>query len=573
MIYLRNVFLAIFLSFCLVGGAVAAQAPITRISDQDVIAWVSIPHFKQALAHVEAAAEAFAGEPVPIIAQIENHFNDPGLAALRDEPIVIMVMPSAVAAGTPVVVSFLPVNDGGALYQQMAQATGQKTAYLDQMLVLSQGQEGLDAAAKAMAAYREIAAAPVEKDCRIYVSLAKVMETWGPMMRMGAQTFTQMAAMAGQNQNQDPQLLGNILALEVAAFLALMDQSEDLQLDLSCDAESFTETIRFAAKTGSALAAVLTAPPAGPNPAQAFLGEPGAVACAGRFDADGLRTFVADLMDKSADKPETKALMDDAAKVINDFMTGFTGDFATGMRFPQDGSGGTNLAYSVTGKDMGVKYIDVMQAMLIDGALGKMYQKLGVNCAVKRSVRNHAGSDIHALTCDVTDSSMPKEQLAMMSAWCNLQVSATDQWLLVAATDAEMDTMIDRALTGGAAQAKPLKSQIEHGNQANFYLDYDIAVVINQMLAAIAPKDLPPATPSAPDPMTMAMTFANGDSSTDLRVPFKPLIAMADRWKEFNKIRQEQRRAQRRPEPEQAPHQEEEAPEDTDDEPEQVDTF
>jgi hypothetical protein len=567
MIYLRTVLHAIFLTFFLACGAAAAQVPITRISDQNVIAWISIPHLKQALAHAEAAAETFAGKPVPIIAQIENHFGDPGLALLRDEPVIILVVASATSPGSPVVVSCVPVDEGGALYQQMAVATGQKTAFVDKVLVLSQSQEGIDSAAKFMAAYREIAAAPVDKDCRIYVSMTKVMETWGTMMRMGAQTFSQMAAMSGQGKGQDPQMLANILAIECDVFFALMDQSDDLQLDLSWDAEALTETIRFTAKTGSALAAVLTAPPAGPNPAQEFLVDPGQVACTGRFDAECLRAFVADIMDKAATKPETKALMEDAAKSVNDILAGLTGDFASGARFAQEG-GGISLAYSIANKELGVKYMDALQAMLVDGELGKIYQQLGIRGEVKRAVRNHGGVDVHAFTFDVSDSTMPKEQLALMSAWSNQQVAATDKWLLIAGTDAEMNAMIDRALTGGAPQAKPLKSQVAHGNQANVYFDYDIAGLVSQMMTAIDPKALPPAQASTPDPMTMAMTFADGKSSTDLRVPFKPL---ADLIQHLKNAKPRKRALQ--VEPEQPAHQEDEEPEDTDDEPDQMETF
>lgn len=554
---LLNVFVLI-VAAC---AARAADSPITHVAGDDIIAWIAIPNLPEALKHSEAAAETFAGRPVPIIDQVANHFGDPGLAQIRaDAPTVIFIVPSKVTIGSPLYVGCVPVKDG-AMYQAMAEAVHQKTTLIDNVLVLSQSDEGTGRGQDLMAAYQDIAKAGIAHDARIYASMSKVMATWGPMLRMGVTTLASMAAMQGK-PGQDPMLISNILTLECNLCLELLDQSDELQLDLTWDADKLEQRLDFAAKPGSDLAALLTAPAATTNAALPLLGEqPGSIACAMRFNADGLRTLVSGLLTKLSADPATKTLVEPAIAPIMDFIGGMTGEGASSVSFVADG-GGLACANAITGKDAGVKYLDAMQALLVDGSFGKLYEGMGLKADLKRSVRNHAGVDVHHFALDASGATDKPEELAMMTSMGNQLIAITDRWILTAGNDAALDAMIDRVNSGAVTPAFTLKSQQKYGSAAHFYMDYDIAGLIRQMMALAMPATAPQDAQAEPDPVLMAMTFAQGSSSTEVSIPFKPIADFVKSMEQQRRERRQQRRqAAQQQQQQEAPAEENAAPE------------
>src|SRR5688572_5959911 len=111
------------------------------------------------------------------------------------------------------------------------------TQFSGGVLLVSQSPEGLETASKAAGIRDQIAGAGL-KSARLYLHLADLVDAYGQLVEsqadamLGTFASAAAAAQAAGGAPMDPQLMEEILRLEVQALLSFLRQCETAQVDL-----------------------------------------------------------------------------------------------------------------------------------------------------------------------------------------------------------------------------------------------------------------------------------------------------------------------------------------------------
>ena len=179
-------------------------------------------------------------------------------------------------------------------------------------------------------------------------------------------------------------------------------------------------------------------------------------------------------------------------------------------------------------------YMEKMAKLVAPGtAMGDFYKALGLEMAwsLQKNARDHAKVPVHRL--ELTANPSKSEPSAKGSPGLEAMKTFMDQKLelavvadraLVSGVPADLDGMIDRALARDAGDPFVPASAKVFGSGRQMYVDYDLLALFKAMVS-VNPDD-PTAEamrrlsryPSA-EPMTYAVTFAEGRSLFQMRLP------------------------------------------------------
>jgi hypothetical protein len=527
----------------LVSRAVAPVGP-------EVWAYVVIPSLEQAISDVSEVAERFApGEMTPgsLRAQIGGLLQDPQLANLDTrKPILVCALQSE-TGGPPLSVALVPAKQA-APYEQTLAGLGMKTRFSGGLLVIAQTPEGLEASAKARTLYEQVGGSGSESTARIYVHVARLLDTFGPLLEaqldglLGSFAAKIAAAGAGGGgPGASPETLQKLLKLEVRAVLALLRQVENTQVDLDLGRRVIAVDQVVTARPGSTLAAGFTSSAAHPASATSVIpGGGGLLAGTLRLDSKGFSPFFQQLAETLAQESEGLFPREAVALWSNvERWWGGAGSFRL-----RRASRGVAVAYVLDVPDE-AGFLELMEKSLAlfspGSGLGNLYKEMGIplEMRIEKAVRQYRGTSIHRFNMSL---SPPEKEAgeqkgldqAFLGTWLkDLEIGFVKGTGLYASDPAELDRMIDQVQSSGAREVH-YESRKVFGAGGHGYLDYDMFGLLKTFLVAM-PEGQPKAEMTAAfnrvtakDPMLFALVFGEARARLRAQVPLDPIAQMAN---------------------------------------------
>jgi hypothetical protein len=530
-------------------GAVNVPAPLEIASDQ-VMAYVTIPDLGTMLEHMESIAAAFAppGEfqPGMIKMQVGGMLGDPGLIHLDGAmPLVLMVFKADTPGEPPQVAGFMKHNEA-APYGETLAGTGMQFKVNDGVLTLAQTPEALATAEKEVSEYRKIAATGVKNDLRVTLHMDRLMDTYGALVRSQvdqmAGMITGMSAM-GQPGTPGPAEmapLGKVLKLEVKGILAILEQIDVVQYDVSLSANAIELDEIVAAKAGTAMADLLSTRPAGQNRSLSLLSEPGYVTMASQGDPKKLSAFLAHILTQLSKDPEAaEFLTPELISMFADMGDCYAGDTALTVR---QAEGSPFVSESVMAVKDEAKCLELMEkgmSILSPGSgFGKMYEDMGMKFSFdfEKDARNRAGVAVHRFKTTVDMENVPEMQAAQMKTMLpkDTEFAFVKGYYLASQVPAALDKMIDAAQAGTPSGGATLHAMRTFGDKQLVYFDLDF-VGLMQASMAMMPQGMPnPMAPllegvSSTEPIVGAASCADGRARIQAKIPLGPFIQIAQR--------------------------------------------
>ncbi len=529
---------------------VSVPKPVDFGSDL-VNAAVILPNPARLIQRAEAVVRAFVPDEVQpgmLLAQAGEMLGDPDLAALdAGKPVVALVLASKDPNAPPPVVLMLSVKDAKP-YEALLQAQGLAAKAADGLLLGALTPDALAAAEGFVPAYRKIAQDPGACDLRVYGSLERLLQAYGPMVYGMADTaLGQLGALMALAPGAGAQGAGamKMLRLEVKGLMALLGQMGELQLDLTLSADAVRVDAIATSKAGSALAGLLAAAPPARNPCLALLAAPAAMRGAFQFDGARLGAFATQLAGLFANDPDMKALLHpEFLESVTAMGTWFGGSTAMAMRAP-DGKGMVNDTVMAV-KDEAACLASMEKTMALfapGGAWEQLYKDMGlpVSMALKKDARKHGVVPVHRFKISVQKAEgMTAEQLEQMQGMMkDMEFAFAKGYYLASQDAASLDALIDRAMGTGTTAAPELHAATVFGAGRHGYLDMDLVGILKAGMAMAGPAAAPAAGLFADvkpgEPMTMALTVGDGRALAQMRMPLATYIDMAKSAREASR--------------------------------------
>ena len=171
------------------------------------------------------------------------------------------------------------------------------------------------------------------------------------------------------------------------------------------------------------------------------------------------------------------------------------------------------------------------------GGWATLLKDTGVSVALQKSARKHAGVPVHRLKVNIDTKGLTAEQKATQATFMrDTEFAITRGYYLSAQDPAGLDRLIDRAVSGAAAEGLTLMSARAYGTGRHAYVDYDFIGLMRAVSAMTPPvKGQPNPFASLPatgaDPMLSAMTFGEGRIRWQSKIPLRPLVLVTDAFK------------------------------------------
>ena len=523
-------------------GGAAVPAPSAPPSE-DILAYIAVSSLDVALERSADVARTLQPKntervtPEMLKAKLGAGLQDPELKFLdTTKPIVVALLKGAGAGPIPPVVAILPAKEGAPYAAQLSQMQLQ-TQTVDGLLAVAQTPEALASAPKVKALHDKVAGEKGMKLARVYLDAEGLLAAYGEMLRAGIAQMTRQVeaagAMAGQNEGQT-RFAAKILQLEFIAFHSILAQSDSIQAELDWGKKGFDVDTVLAARAGTELAAFFSASGAGQAPERSLVRSVGAMRGSLFMDTPSLDKLAGRLIQDLEKDPAAAGLITpDLASLMTSMKDYWKGSGAMSVDLS-----GKSLTYqyemAVHSEEKLLEWMERMGKLFAPGtALADFYKALGLEPAwsMQKSAREHARVPVHRYEMTVKPSesdpsAAARPELEAMKTFLDqkVELAVVGDRALLSGVPAELDGMIDRALAKDAGDPfLPAAAQV-FGKGRQFYIDYDILALFKAM-AAMNPND-PAAevmerlsrSPSV-EPMTYAVTFADGRSLFQMRLP------------------------------------------------------
>jgi hypothetical protein len=518
-----------------------------------VLAEVVLPDLRATLGHLEATMAAVAPGTLPpgaLTAMAGARFKDPGLSGLGAGPVVVMVVAPEGAAGTPGAVLFLPVKDPKA-YQDATAAMGLTSSSARGLLIAASDARALPAARALESRYRAIGAekASASLDLRLRINAPRLMELYGPLLRLGASSMIEKMsqAPAAGTGKAPPAFVASILRLELLGVLALLEQIEEARVDLAFLPDSVASETVLAARPGTALADLAQAPPPGPNRAAAIVAGTGTMAGWYRFDGARFSTFVLGILREAPADPGLAAILTpEVLELIREAGAVYTGEGAMSADF-RPGAGGTPemKVQAVAGvADEGRALAMLERTYAFVSPLMESIVESGqeVKFALEKNVRQTGGVPVHRVRLTPPKSTAkgkpakgakpakaapkPTTPSALPFNAFDVEFAFAHGYYLSASDAAGLDRLVARAATASEG-APTLQAEKAFGPGRQGYMDYDFLSVLKSMpVPEGQPNPFAALAEVEPAPLLYAFSMDGGKFSFEQRLPLKPLAGM-----------------------------------------------
>ena len=466
---------------------------------------ILIPDLNRLSQHGAQLAALFqdAGPAQPTLRDwLAGLLGDPGLTNLAHTPIVGVVVPGVPAPGIALII---PCVKPQAYLDALANVnmTGQAIGTL---AVVSNNPGALHAGVAIAASFQALIATPDAADIRVVLSPKRLAAAYGGFL---SAMIPMIAVRSAPNVAQ-------VLGTELSAVLTISADVEAVQSDLTWTGTTLTIDDSLVARTDSALAKALVAPPRDvvPSPAALLDNRDAFLAVAGRLNANASGAYIGSLGSTLANQPGfagliTPALIADLSKA----MTAQTGTLALQM-FQSKGAP-INLVEAIGSTDP--KSLEAIQKEIM-GLFGAGFamKMLGATTVFDAGVRSVGKIPIDRFTTTYA----PGRQPPGMGPQQPIELACTDSFLLLSQDPAGLDAMIL-----GTNHGMSLQAQKDFPAGMDFYGDLAPDVLANLVTVA-NPSFVPPAHLSHAA-VTMAWAFADGTARFHVHVPLGSLTDIA----------------------------------------------
>lgn len=549
-------FLAVSVATCQM--LFAADVPVPAIGapldlGKDIAAYVIAPDVNSLLNNADAVVKQFAPpgqyQPGMLKMLLGTLLGDPALANLGTKPAVLMVfkLPADYnpQGGPPPMALFIPAT-AAAPYDQVFNQQG-VTAFADGVLTAASTPEALKQAQGAKGAYAKIAAAGLKSDLRVYVSVASLMETFGPIVKGSLMQAEQMAiGNIGNNPpppgiDITPAMATKLVKLALRGVQGLAGQIDAFQIDLKLTADALTMQELLIAKDGTVLASLFTGKPAKWDKNLDALVDKGPMVGMGNLDMVSMSAALKKLVAEIAKDPDVADLgKEDIVKTMLDGVDAVGGQSLFSMNIAKDGA--LNVVSVGTVKDE-AKYSKLIDSVgdifKADSFISKLYAGLGMNMDAKmeKDVRERKGVKINRMTMTIDMPKAPAAQRENMKKFTKPTESAIIKGYYLSSNNTEaLDGMIDKVVSGDLPPTGlALKSKTLFGEGQQLYVDYDIFAVMK----AVVGND--PNNPAAPifakmpegEAFLMAMAMDSGRAQYQVQIPLAPIAKVVKLFQEM----------------------------------------
>jgi hypothetical protein len=505
---------------------------------KDVSVCIAVPKLQAFLDNAETFLKPFVGDamqPGALKAGLGTALNDAGLVGLDLDKPVVWALFKAEPVETPPVppppaALFVPAKSAD-VFAAALQKAGLRSAFDDGLLMVSRTEEGILKAREQKALYARIIAANIKGDARVYLNVSSLFETYTPVLRNQLTTWLPMIGMgmAMGKPDADPAAIQKMLKLELKTGKALLSQLEIIQHDIWLKQDTLEIASVYAAKDGTPLAELLTAPPAGKIKALNLISNTKGAVAAMRFDGAKFKSAANHFIDDLKKDPAMAEVLDEqATAMLKQFAGCFGGEFVTTIAPLPEGGFDQDTALAVTDEkaymDLMEKVRDLLQP---DQPLGKMYSTMGMKMKTtfEKNVREHAGVSVSRMKMELDTAALPPDQAAAIKALEKGSDFAISHGMFLSGNRAEeLDAMLDKLFSITPPKAPQLQAMKIYGEDKQIYLDTDWAGMFKSVLALYPnnPAALFLGRMKSTDPVALAGSFDKGRLYLQATVPMAP---------------------------------------------------
>jgi hypothetical protein len=524
---------------------VPAQAPGAGASASGkLMALLALPDLLKTLDSIEAIAALIAPDEVQpgmLRAQLGGMLGDPTLENLdATRPVCLLVFTPQPGNPKPPVALYIPAKNA-APYDQMAAAFGAQAEFDSGTLIVAQTPEELAFGKAKLDTYKKVATQGLTEDLRLFVSLEDVMASYGFFIDMGVQQMLMMMEQglqeAGGELGAAGQLETGLIAMRAYAKVlrSMLGQSKNVEIGLSLSKSDIDAKIVYRPKSRNSVAEFLGGSKPTRSPVFSHIAAPYSLAYVAQIDTARTKAFFETVLgDLSSSDPKLKELLtDDVKAVVTDYLSVFTGSVAATM-----GSGNSPFGYtfSATVKSE-TEVLSVLDKALKlyepGGALNKLMSSMGLftKASLAKSVRQSGGANVHCVAVDYDLGELPEESRKILDLMPKSYDLAVVGGFLVGSTTPETtDALIVRAKAGGGDVA--LKSFSHYGDGKNFYMDLDLAHVVESIVAFVPggiDQDVEKALGALKDapPVIASGSLHGGRAVKEFRIPVELITRIA----------------------------------------------
>lgn len=507
---------------------------------QEVLGYLAVPDPEATLRHAEAVVEVFTPGQTPpgtLRKTIGAMLGDPSLASLAaGQPLMVAFFVPEAPGQPPGFALFVPVKDPAPIDQALT-AKGFKTQVTEGLLLAAQAEATLRSAAGALATYLSLRDTRPGSDLQLWLRASRVVDLYGPVAQAGIESIGPPAAPKEPKPQVSPPPAPSpearrLVKLEAKAFLALAGQVEEARVDLTLGPQAIESETVLLARAGTALAAFATMPAIGPSVTRSLVSGPGTLAASYQMDPVRLSAFVGQVLDEaSKDKDAAELLDPETIAWVRDFYRSCGSEGSMRMTAAPGQPLSLDWAMAASDETRCLAGIEKGVKLLGPGSpLGGAYQSMGLHYDVsfERAVRRYAGVDVHRVRIRIEGP-----QAEQMKAFAHDTELALTHGVYLAAQDPQrLDELIDRALRSGPADAAS-EAVKAFGAGHHAYAEYDVIGMLKAMGPAFASQHQPPggnpfaALPDSAEPITWAMSLADGRIRSRSRIPLQPFALMA----------------------------------------------
>jgi hypothetical protein len=521
----------------------AAEEPMP-VHDElpsSVIAYAVIPSLPTLLQHTQLFAGSFRaiakGRLLGVSSQI---LGDPDFAHLDTHRPLVVALLSSPSSSAPVVAAWIPTVDGDpGTYEKAARTWGMSAHAQGSLTVVAGNDDDLARSSNLIGFYKSIAAQGVSADLRLHCACDRAWLAYGDALReqawLAASRLAYLPRPAGA-----PDFVP-VMRMALAGAIAVIQDLQDLQIDLTVDDKSVQSRIDGVAQPGSALAAVLVAPAVLPD-AGAILGPGGGITTlVGRLDPHAVSKFATIFLQRIA-LQEQLTLNETVLAALADYGSGTNGSFA--LRIAPDAVHGVGLCYihGVESAASGLAFAQRMAAHFNPITPSESPSALQLPLSISlQSEAPSADTKIDHLKVVLSSSTLSADALTALRAYCrDGDIAFTPAWTLCVQDQSQLESLIARATADHLAQQEVTLAQSTLPAGYNFYADSDL---VGMVLASVAilnptasgnPQTLHQALAKHQqrEPLIIGARYANGAMRWQVRMPVAPLVALKDAARE-----------------------------------------
>lgn len=511
----------LLLTACLLAAS-EPTVPVPLAVPEGAFAVVIVPDLRATLGRIELAAQALTPDSLPpgkLAEQLGTMLGDPNLANLGAGAVLIAIGPGGAVPSAAMIV---PSNDPAG-YVAAAQRLGHQAEAAGQLVVVGKKPADLALGKRIAQQHAALTAAPLRGDLRVLVAPQRIVTAYQPIL---AGFSTMVAGQMAKEPNGA--VAAKIVGLEIAGFLAAIEDVAGCQCDLSLDGTTLTMDSTVQAKADGLLAKALVQPPvaAGPRLAKRMGLDPGYFVMIGSYHAPGACAWLAGLLETLRKQPAGKDIIDDATvALVREWGEAADGGFAMRLRAVGDQlmriDGANGARDGVRLQALQKRITDIM---FVNGPIADLYRQMGIGMTYTENVRASGSIPVARVAYTIDESKLPADQLTQMRQLMqDFELAALPDANLFANDPATLDLLV-----AGAGPALPTAAEHAVGPGRDGYVDLDWLGLAKMAMRANSAQvpGMAEAFAKLPSgaPLTGAWTARDGRLLWEGRIPLKPFF-------------------------------------------------